>query len=96
MLKKEGVTLAIGSDGYIDNSTGEFEFLNNLMIFSNLELLKMWCENAAITTFPNRKIGYLKEGYEASFLVLNKNPLKDINGINMAIDLKVKQGVILK
>ena len=95
VLKQEGVTLAIGSDGYNDNSVGEFKFLYDLKIFSNLELLKMWCENAAITTFPNRKIAYLKEGYEASFLVLNINPLEDIGNVNEAIALKVKQGVLL-
>lgn len=96
ILKEEGVTLAIGSDMYNDNSVGEFEFLYGLGIFSNLELLKMWCENAVITTFPNRKIGYLRNGYEASFLVLDKNPIEDISSINKAISLRVKQGVLLK
>ncbi|MEN0049647.1 MAG: amidohydrolase family protein [Bacteroidota bacterium] len=96
ILKEEGVTLAIGSDMYNDTSVGEFEFLYNLGIFSNLELLKMWCENAAMTTFPNRKIGYLKNGYEASFLVLDKNPIEDMNSINEAILLRVKQGVLLE
>ena len=37
----------------------------------------MWCETTAVTIFPKRKIGYLKEGYEASFLVLNGRPLQD-------------------
>jgi len=95
LLKEEGVTLAIGSDIYNDNSVGEFKLLYDLNIFSNLELLKMWCENSAITIFPDRKIGYLKEDYEASFLVLNKNPLNDISDINKFITLKVKQGVVL-
>lgn len=95
LLKTQGVNLAIGSDMYNDNSVGEFQFLYDLKIFTNLELLKMWTENAAMTTFPNRKIGHLKEGYEASFLVLNLNPLKDMKEINQSISLKVKQGLIL-
>ncbi|MFY0599935.1 MAG: amidohydrolase family protein [Cyclobacteriaceae bacterium] len=95
MLRKEGVIIAIGSDTYTDSSVGEFEFLYDLQVFSNLELLKMWCENAAVTTFPNREIGYLKEGYEASFLVLERNPIKDIKSINEEIILRVKQGIIL-
>jgi len=95
VLKEEGVIIAIGSDMYNDNSVGEFEFLYDLKIFSNLELLKMWCEHAAITTFPYRKIGYLKDGYEASFLVLDKNPIADMRSINKAISLRVKQGVLL-
>lgn len=95
LLKDNGVTLAIGSDMYNDNSVEEFQLLNSLHIFSNLELLKMWCENSAMTTFPNRKIGLLKEGFEASFLVLNNNPLDNIKDINQSIVIKVKQGTIL-
>jgi len=95
ILKASGVTLAMGSDMYNDNSVGEFQLLHSFDIFSNLELLKMWCENAAMTTFPNRKIGYFKDGYEASFLVLDKNPLESIKDINESIVLRVKQGVIL-
>lgn len=96
LLKQEGVTLALGSDMYNDNSVGEFKFLHDLKVFSNLELLKMWCENAALTTFPNRKIGYLREGYEANFLVLDQNPLENIAEVNTTIALKVKQGVLLE
>jgi imidazolonepropionase-like amidohydrolase len=95
LLKTQGVMLAMGSDMYNDNSVGEFQFLYDLKIFSNLELLKMWCENSAMTTFPDRKIGHLKEGYEASFLVLDKNPINDMKEINKSIVLKVKQGMIL-
>jgi imidazolonepropionase-like amidohydrolase len=95
ILKEADVKMAIGSDMYNDNSVGEFQFLYDLGIFTNLELLKMWCENAAFTTFPNRKIGYLKDGYEASFLVLKANPLNNIRTINESIILKVKQGMIL-
>ena len=80
---------------YNDNSVNEFQFLYDLEVFSNLELLKMWCENAAMTTFPNRKLGYLKDGYEASFLVVEENPLEDIRNINEKIFLRVKQGTIL-
>ena len=64
-------------------------------IFNNLELLKVWCETTPLTTFPKRKIGYLKKGYEASFLVVNSNPLIDKIQINNAV-LNVKQGEILE
>nr|WP_298869357.1 amidohydrolase family protein [uncultured Allomuricauda sp.] len=96
LLKDEGVTMAIGSDMYNDNSSGEFQILNQLKVFSNLELLQMWTKNAVQTIFPNRKVGELKEGYEASFLVLDTNPLQDIAQIHKNIGLRVKQGVILK
>lgn len=95
LLRAEGVKLAIGSDMYNDNSVDEFQLLHSFEVFSNLELLKMWCENSAVTTFPNRKIGSLEEGYEASFLVLDSNPLNNMNEINKSIILRVKQGVVL-
>lgn len=95
LLKSAGVTLALGSDMYNDNSTGEFQMLRQFNVFSNLELLKMWTENATATIFPQRKLGKLREGYEASFLVLKKNPISDIEAINENITLRVKQGVIL-
>ncbi len=95
ILKEQEVQIAIGSDMYNDNSTGEFQLLYSYNIFSNLELLKMWCENSASTIFPNRKIGHLKEGYEASFLALSSNPLESMKEINKSIILKVKQGEIL-
>ncbi|WP_299485447.1 amidohydrolase family protein [uncultured Allomuricauda sp.] len=96
LLKDAGVTIALGSDMYNDNSVGEFKLLHSLEVFSNLELLKMWCENSAVTTLPHRKVGYLKEGFEASFLVLDKNPLEDMLDINKSIQLKIKQGTILE
>ncbi|MBW1297931.1 amidohydrolase family protein [Aquimarina litoralis] len=94
-LKRAGVRLAIGSDMYNDTSVAEFDFLYELQVFSNLELLTMWTENAIHTIFPDRKLGKLQEGYEASFLVVNKNPLRDISDIHKSIVLKVKEGIVL-
>ena len=96
LLKEHGVTIAIGSDQYNGNSTEEFDYLYQSGVFTNLELLNMWTINATRTIFPNRKIGELKEGYEASFLVLNKNPINDITQIYKNIIMRVKQGLILE
>lgn len=95
ILRDAGAIIAIGSDGYNDNSVGEFKFLHDLDLFTASELLRMWCMHAAQTTFPNRKIGHLKDGYEASFLVLNRNPLEGMAGITNTIELRVKQGLVL-
>lgn len=95
ILKDAGVKLAVGSDDYNDTSLGEATFLAETGVFSNLELLKMWSETAAETIFPNRRIGKLKNGYEASFLVLDGNPVEDWSSVQK-IHLKVKQGQILK
>jgi imidazolonepropionase-like amidohydrolase len=92
-LKDAGVRLAVGSDMYDDTSRGEVLFLKELGVFSNLELLKMWTENSAATIFPERKIGKLKEGYEASFLVLEGDPLEDFANLQK-IGMRFKQGRI--
>jgi imidazolonepropionase-like amidohydrolase len=51
----------------------------------------MWCETTAATIFPKRRIGYLKDGYEASFLVLSANPLTDFANVK-TIELRFKRG----
>jgi predicted amidohydrolase YtcJ len=57
------------------------------------EMLKIWAEDTPRTVFPNRKIGRLKEGYEASFLVLGSNPIDDFEQIKN-IRLRFKQGFL--
>jgi len=91
-LKAAGVRLAIGSD----TSPGagiltEVNFLRETGVFSNLELLKMWTETTPKTIFPHREIGALQEGYEASFLALEGDPIRDFNEIKK-IRMRVKRG----
>ena len=62
--------------------------------FDPLTLLTMWCETTPATIFPDRKIGRLQDGYEASFLVLDGNPLDDFTNTGR-ITLRVKQGHLL-
>ncbi len=93
LLKKYGVKLAIGSD-HSDSPVEEIKAIRELNVFTNLELLKLWCENSVQSIFPERKIGFLKPGYEASFLVLSGNPLNEwIN--TEKIEIRFKQGFLL-
>lgn len=94
VLKKHAVHIAIGSDSYRQTSLAEALNLRQLETFDNRTLLKMWCETTATTIFPKRKIGRLKNGYEASFLVLNDNPLQDFANVQK-IDKRFKQGEFL-
>jgi imidazolonepropionase-like amidohydrolase len=94
VLKRNNVLLAIGSDEYRENSRFEIENIARLNIFDNVTLLKMWCETTAKTIFPKRKIGYLKDGYESSFLVLDGNPIKDFKNTGK-INMRIKSGMIL-
>ncbi len=91
-LKAAGVRLAVGSDfTFRDTSRREALLLHDLGVFSNLELLKMWSENSPMTIFPDRRIGRLEEGYEASFLILEGNPLEDFLHVTR-IRKRFKQG----
>lgn len=91
ILKEAGVALAVGSDRYSDTAVAEAFALHSLEVFSVGELVRMWCDTSARTIFPTRKIGALREGYEASFLVLNDNPIADFNAIR-SIQRRFKQG----
>ncbi len=95
LLKKLRAKLAFGSDRYGSTPVNDVFYLQQLGVFSNLELLKIWVEDTPQTIFPKRKIGYLKNGYEASFIVLAGNPTKDFAQLKN-IKLRFKQGVLLK
>lgn len=75
-LKKAGVVVLVGSDRYGSDSVHEADYLEGLGVWSKVEMLRMWAVETPETVFPKRKIGELKVGYEASFLVLRGNPLE--------------------
>jgi hypothetical protein len=95
VLKEAGVALAVGSDRYSDTAVTEAFALESLKVFSTGELLKMWCDTSARTIFPIRRIGALREGYEASFLVLNANPIADFGAVR-SIEHRFKQGEFIR
>lgn len=92
LLKQHKVKLAFGSDRYGSTPVADVLYLQKLGVFTNAELLKIWCEDTPQTIFPNRRIGKLQDGYEASFLVLNGNPLEKFDNVK-TIRLRYKQGV---
>lgn len=65
-------------------------------MFDYRTLSNMWCETAAAaeTILPKRKIEHLKQGYEASFLILNDNPIQDFTAAQK-IDKRFRQGEFL-
>jgi len=93
LLYEQGVKIAIGSD-HAETSLAEALHLHNLKVFDSLTLLKLWCENTAEAIFPDRKIGKLREGYEASFIVLHGNPIHDFRQVRH-ITLRITQGIPL-
>ncbi len=93
-MHRNGVRLAFGLDNYGTTLLPEILYFHDNNIFDNLTLLKIAVESTPQAIFPNRKIGRLREGYEASFLVLNGNPLKNFDQIKN-INLRFKQGVFI-
>ena len=94
LLRRHGVPLLIGSDLMGRTAALEIDALSHSGLFTNLELLRMWSVTTPHAIFPTRRIGELRDGYEASFLVLGADPLKDI-AATRAIALRVKRGVRL-
>lgn len=95
LMLRNNVTIALGSDEFGRTLSGELWYLHDNRIFDNATLLRIAIESTPQTIFPNRKIGRLQEGYEASFLVLEGNPLENFERIKN-IRLRFKQGVFLK
>lgn len=93
-LMEKGVNLVVASDDSQRTLRSEINYLNGLAKQNGAPLLKVLCENTAISIFPNRKIGKLQEGYEASFLVLNDDPFANILKIRASV-FKVKNGKVI-
>jgi hypothetical protein len=94
LLAAHRVQIAIGSDRFPLTSLPEAMALHGLKIFDNLTLLKMWCEDTPRAIFPARRIGQLRDGYEASFLVLAGDPVQDFTNVKK-IEMRVKQGEVM-
>jgi hypothetical protein len=90
-LKHSGVPVLIGSDHYGQDPVHEMDYLQSLGVWSNLEMLRMACVTTPQAIFPNRKIGQLRPAYEASFLVLIGNPMKEWKQVHSIVG-RWKQG----
>jgi imidazolonepropionase-like amidohydrolase len=91
VLRRNRVEIAIGSDEYDDTSVAEAIYLARSGLMEPAELLRSWTETTPRAIFPGRLIGRIAAGYEASFLVLEGDPLSDFDQVRR-IRLAVKQG----
>lgn len=73
-LKQAGVTLAAGADRWGADSLDEMTVLRSTGLFDGTELLNIATRNGIELIFPDRKIGRLEPGYEASFIVTIGDP----------------------
>jgi hypothetical protein len=86
-LRAAGVRLLIGSDQFRKTPVGELFILSRLGL-SNQEILQIATMDTPRAIFPERKIGCLQDGCEASLIVLDGNPIDDLGNIRK-IDLRV-------
>ena len=107
LLKSHGVRLSIGSDNYRQTSLREAVYLQSTGLFTSAEVLRIASRNTAQAIFPDRRIGVLEDGFEASFLVVDGDPIRQplfagpegdpTSGVQQAVGrirLRVKQGLI--
>jgi hypothetical protein len=94
VLRRHRVRLLLGSDLFGGTARTEAQALARTGLFTNLELLRLWSVETPRAIFPQRRIGELRDGFEASFLVLAGDPLADF-GQTAMIRRRVKQGMSL-
>ncbi len=92
-LVRAGVPIAIGSDLFV-TALHEARYLLDLGVFGPVEVLRMWTQTTPRAIFPDRRLGRLEAGHEASLLALECNPLEafDCTG---KIRLRLKQGRVV-
>lgn len=93
MMIENKVLIALGSDESNGHGMKEIFYIYKNKILDPLKLLQIATETPQLM-FPNRRIGKLKNGYESSFLVLEKNPIEDFETIKN-IKMRFKQGKFL-
>ncbi len=95
LLRDAGVTIALGSDRYRASSSAEFRTLRATGLFTEVALLRMWSMVTPHAIFPDRRVGSLAEGAEASFLVLEGDPLVDLANVER-IRTRLKNGWLIR
>ncbi len=93
-LQAAGVPVLVGSDRFDANVLAEVDYLKELAVFSDSQLLTMLVSDTARFLYPKRQIGGFAEGFEANFLVLDGNPLKDWSALRR-IQHRVWQGKMI-
>ncbi len=90
-MRRAGNTIVIGTDLFRETARVEAERIVSRHLMSNLELLQTWSIATPRAIFPQRKIGRLADGFEASFLVLAGDPLAEPANLEKIV-MRVKQG----
>lgn len=91
LLEAAGAPLAVGSNAYGSTVIDGLVAGAQKRFFEPARLLRLATTETARVIMPDRRVACLEPGCEASFLVLDGNPLEDFSRIR-AIRLRVKDG----
>jgi len=93
-LRAAGVPVILGTDEAPGSLLNEAQHLVGIGAFSAAEVLRLMSETTPKAIFPDRRIGELRPGFEASFLTLAADPRINIANAGR-IAMRVKQGLLL-
>lgn len=94
LLRKHKVKLLTGSDRFEGSVLDELNALAGTGLFQPVELLEMSTSATAKWMFPQRRVGCLEQGCEASFNVYDNDPVQDLARLAKPV-LVIKQGAIV-
>jgi hypothetical protein len=94
ILREAGVRLLVGSDQGEGTSINEAIYLASHGLMTPAEILESLAVDTPKTLFPERMIGALAAGNEATFVILPDNPLERFETIEQ-VEMVVKQGKTL-
>lgn len=94
-LVEGGAPLLLGSDLFDGTVVDEALFLRDLGVLDDARLLELLAVQTPRHIDPGHRLGYLREGWEASFVVLGGDPTADLERIR-DIRLRVKHGFLLE
>ncbi|MEN8374678.1 MAG: MBL fold metallo-hydrolase [Gemmatimonadota bacterium] len=94
-LAQAGAPLAVGSDLFVGTSVAEALHLATFDALTDAQIFTLLAVQTPRLIFPERRIGFLRDGYEASFVVLGADPLSELSAIR-DIRLRVKNGIVLR
>ncbi len=92
LLSRAGVALALGTDHPTLTVLDEADRVRALGVLDDAAILRMLTRGTIHAIAPQRRIGTFEDGAEASFLVLDGNPLTDFAKLR-AVRLRIKAGV---
>lgn len=92
-MARAGGQLLVGSD--MNSPVPEALALHDHGPWSAAEVLRLWTVETPRWLFPDRAIGRLAPGYEASVIGIDGDPLSDFAAVGQVV-LAIKQGVVLQ